>query len=98
MIVEIQINNSLQPAGRYVTWAWSPCLARVSNPAGIPGTQVAIQLNQTALAGGGAIRFSNTASGSGSTTVSLTLPKSGTSVPFFIRGTTASTADPGVRI
>jgi len=98
MIVEIQINNSLQPAARYVTWAWSPCLARVSNPAGITGTQVAIQLNQTALAGGGALRFSNTASGSGAATLNMTLPKSGTSVPFFVRGTTASNADPGVQI
>lgn len=98
MIVEIQVNNSLKPAARYVTWAWSPCMARVSNPAGIIGTQVTVLLNQTALAGGGEIRFSKTASGTGSTTLNLTLPKAGTTVPFFVRGTVASTADPGVQI
>ncbi|MEO8369193.1 MAG: tyrosinase family protein [Candidatus Solibacter sp.] len=98
MNVEIQINNSLKPAARYVTWAWSPCLARISNPALIIGTQVAITLNQAALGGGGQIRFSKTASGAGAATLSLTLPKNGASVPFFVRGTVASTADPGLQI
>src|SRR6267154_4126368 len=98
MIVEIQINNSLQPTAKYVTWAWSPCLIRVSNPAGVTGAQVQVQLSQTALAGGGTIRFSNAASGSGSSTLNVTLPKNGTSVPFFIRGITASNGDPGVQI
>ena len=98
MIVEIQINNSLQPTANYVTWAWSPCLIRVTNPAGIPGAQVQVQLSQNALAGGGAIRFAKTASGSGSSTLNVTVPKNGASVPFFIRGITASKADPGVQI
>jgi tyrosinase len=98
MTVEIQINNSPQPTSRYVTWAWSRCMIRVTNSAGIPGTQVQLQLSQTALAGGGTIRFSNTASGAGAATLNVTVPKNGTSVPFFIRGITASTADPGVQI
>ena len=98
MIVEIQINNSLQPTARYVSWAWSPCMVRVSNPAGITGTQVAVQLSQTPLPGGGAVRFSNTASGPGTPTLNVTLQKNGASVAFFVRGVTASTGDPGLQI
>jgi tyrosinase len=98
MIVEIQINNSPQPTAKYVTWAWSPCLIRVTNPAGIPGAQVQVQLSQSALAGGGAIRFSNKASGAGASTLNVTVPRNGTTVPIFVRGITASSADPGVQI
>jgi tyrosinase len=98
MIVEIQINNSPLPAARYVTWAWSPCLIRVTDPAGIPGAQVQVQLSYAASAGGGAVRFSNAANGSGSSTLTVTAPKTGTSVPFFIRGITASSADRDVQI
>jgi tyrosinase len=99
VLVEILINNnSNQPAARYLTWAWSPCRIRVTNPVGILGATAQVQLSQTALPGGGAIRFSSTASGAGSATMNVTVPANGTSVPFFVRGITASTADPGVRI
>jgi len=98
MKVEIEINNSPQAAARYVTWAWSPCRIRVTDPAGITGTSVTVGLSQTALAGGGSIRFASTATGAGSATHSLSVPRDGTSVSFFIRGFSASTADPGVQI
>src|SRR3954452_23678582 len=98
MTVEIQINNSNQAEARYVTWAWSPCRVRVTDPAGIAGPQVNVQLRQAALKGGGAIRFSLTASGSGAATLKLAVPRDGTSVHFFVRGFAASTADPGVNV
>lgn len=98
MRVEIEINNSPQAAARYVTWAWSPCRIRVTDPAGITGTAVSVRLDQTALGGGGSIRFANAASGAGSATHTISVPRDGTSVSFFIRGITASTADPGVQI
>ena len=98
MTVDIQINNSSQLTANYVTWAWSHCQAKVTNAAGAAGAQVAVQLSQTALAGGGAVRFSNTASGAGATTLSINLPTNGASASFFLRGVTASTADPGVQI
>jgi tyrosinase len=60
--------------------------------------QAQVQLTQSQLGGGGQIRFSNTASGAGAATLNVTVPKSGASVPFFIRGTAASKADPGVQV
>ena len=83
---------------RYVTWAWTPCRIRVTDPAGITGNQATIRLDQTALGGGGSIRFANAAAGTGAATHSLSVPRDGTSAAFFIRGITASTADPGVQI
>ena len=98
MKVEIQINNSTSPSARYLTWAWIPCRARVTDPTGITGTTAQVQLSQGGLAGGGSIRFANGASGAGAASLTVTLPASGASVQFFARGLTASTADPGVRI
>ena len=98
MTVDIQINNSPQPTARYVSWAWSPCTIRVTNPAGITGTQAQVQLSQTALAGAGSVRFANTATGAGAASLNVTVPKNGSPVAFFIRGATASKADPGVQI
>jgi len=98
MKVEIEINDSPQAAARYLTWAWSPCRIRVTDPAGITGTSAAVRLDQTALSGGGSIRFASTATGAGAATHSLSVPRDGTTVSFFVRGLTASTADPGVQI
>jgi tyrosinase len=44
------------------------------------------------------IRFSATPSGAGAAKLNVTVPKSGAFVSFFVRGATASNADPGVLI
>lgn len=98
MTVGIEINNSPAAAARYVTWGWSRCRIRVTNPAGLIGPVATVQLSQTALAGGGSIRFSATGTGAGSASLTVPVPANGTSVQFFVRGMTASNADPGVRI
>ena len=71
---------------------------RVTDPAGVTGTSATVLLEQAALTGGGSIRFAGTASGPGTPTHTLDLPRNGTSVSFFIRGITASSADPGVQV
>lgn len=86
MNVELQINNSTSALARFVTWAPSPCRIRVSNPSGATSPTVNVQITARLVAGGGAVVFRRTTTGSFSTSLTVPVPISGVSVPFFIAG------------
>src|SRR5262245_8410200 len=86
MDVELQINNSSSPAARFVSWALSPCRIRVSNPSGVASPTVNIQLSATSAASAGAVVFRSGTSGAFPSSLTLTVPIDGTSVPFFVAG------------
>ena len=85
MNVELQINNSANPPARFVSWAPSPCRIRITNPSGATSPIVTVRLSFVA-AGTGAVGFRKTTSGLFSTTLSLSVPITGVSVPFFVAG------------
>jgi len=84
--VELQINNSLNPNARFVSWAPSPCRIRVTNPAGATGPTVSVNLAGKSAPGGGALVFRAGTTGVFATTLTLTVPTNGTSVSFFTAG------------
>jgi tyrosinase len=86
MIVELQINNSVSPRARFVSWTPSPCRIRVTNPAGAPLPPVNVRISGRSVTGGGAVVFRKTAAGPFSSSVTLTVPLTGASVPFFVAG------------
>jgi tyrosinase len=86
MDVELQINNSANASARFIGWAPSPCRIRVTNPAGTVLPVVNIKLSSVSAAGGGAIVFRKTATGASSAALTLPVPTSGTTVPFFVMG------------
>jgi tyrosinase len=98
--VEIQINNSASPDARYVTWAPSPCRIRVTNPAGVLTPSVTVRLTSVSAANGGAVVFRRGTTGPFSGSLSLSVPVSGLSVPFFVAGRFGqpSTNDRDVRV
>ncbi|HEV7395913.1 MAG TPA: tyrosinase family protein [Pyrinomonadaceae bacterium] len=86
MKVELQINNSASPSARYVSWAPSPCRIRVTDPSGAVAPMVKIRLNSVSATSAGAIGFRAGTTGAFSSTLDLQVPKTGTSVPFFVAG------------
>jgi tyrosinase len=100
MNADIQINNSASSTARYVTWTPAPCRVRITNPTGAIGSSINVVLSAVSAATAGAIRFRSSPTGASSTTISLQLPVSGTSVPFFVVGQfgRSSNADGDVRI
>src|SRR6185503_11440216 len=98
--VELQVNNSPSPTARYVTWAPSPCRIRVTNPSGTTTPTVSVKLGSVSAAAGGAVGFRSGTSGAFATTLTLSVPINGTSVPFFVAGRfpQASTNDGDVTI
>jgi tyrosinase len=86
MEVQLQINNSTSARARFVTWAPSPCRIRVTNPSGAVGPTVSLTVTGRSAAGGGAVVFRKGTSGSFSTSLTLTVPVNGTTVPFFVAG------------
>ena len=86
MKVEIQINNSASPEARYVTWAPSPCRIRVSDPTGIIGQKVSVRLEASSRTGGGTIALAAQSDGRYGSSLTVSLLRNGTSVPFFVRG------------
>lgn len=86
MNVELQINNSVSPSARFVTWAPSPCRIRVTNPSGATSPTVNVQITGRSVTGGGAVVFRSGTTGSFSTSVTVPVPINGTSVPFFVAG------------
>src|SRR5262245_43385197 len=86
MKVELQINDSTSADARFVSWAPSPCRIRVTNPVGIPGPSFKVRLTSVAAAGGGTVVFRKGTTGAFSATLTLDVPKNGTSVPFFVAG------------
>jgi tyrosinase len=86
MIAEIQINNTNDPKGRFLTWAPSPCRVRITNPAGATGATASIQISGASAATGGAVVFRSGTTGGFSNTLTLAVPTSGASVSFFAAG------------
>jgi tyrosinase len=87
MNVELQINNSTSARAQFVSWAPSPCRIRVTNPAGALTPTVSIRLSfVSGGATGGAVVFRRGTTGAFSSTLTLTVPINGTSVPFFVAG------------
>jgi len=84
--VELQINNTPDEKARFIAWAPAPCRIRVSDPSGTSSPTVSVTITGKSAAGGGAIVFRKAASGTFASTISLTLPTDGTSVPFFVAG------------
>jgi tyrosinase len=86
MDVELQINNSADPAARFVSWAPSPCRIRVTNPSGTTTPSVSLRISGRSVAGGGAVVFRRNTTGSFSNSVTVSVPIDGTSVRFFVAG------------
>ena len=86
MNVELQINNSVSPNARFVSWAPSPCRIRVTNPSGATIAPVNVQITGVSAAGGGAVVFRRTTTGAFSNSLTLAVPINGASVPFFVAG------------
>src|SRR4051794_18799023 len=86
MDVELQINNSVSPGARFVSWAASPSRIRVTNPSGVTGPTVNLSITGASAGGGGAVVFRSGATGLLSNSLTLTVPTNGTSVPFFVAG------------
>lgn len=87
MNVELQINNSASARAQFVSWAPSPCRIRITNPAGATTPTVSVRISSvSASATGGAVVFRRGTTGLFSNTLTLTVPISGVSVPFFIAG------------
>ncbi len=86
MNVELQINNSVNPGARFVSWAPSPCRIRVTNPSGVTSPTVNVQITGTSVAGGGAVVFRGNTTGPFSDSLTVPVPITGTSVPFFVAG------------
>lgn len=98
MKVELQINNSTSARAGYVGWAPSSCRIRVTDPSGILGTKVDVALSSVSAATGGVVIFRKGTTGGFSSTLTLSVPTNGTTVPFFVAGRKASTNDGDVRI
>jgi tyrosinase len=86
MNVELQINNSVSPRARFVSWAPSPCRIRVTNPSGAASPIVSVQITGRSVASGGAVVFRRSTTGAFSTSLKVPVPITGTSVPFFVAG------------
>ena len=86
MKVELEINNSTNSAARYVSWAPSPCRIRVTDRDGVILPSVRIRISGVSTATGGAVVFRKGATGAFATSLTLSVPTSGTSVPFFVAG------------
>jgi tyrosinase len=86
MVVEIQINNSVNAQARYLTWAPSACRIRVTDPTGVPAPIVNLRLSSTSVAGGGQVQFRQGTTGTFANSIMLNVPTNGTSVTFFAAG------------
>jgi tyrosinase len=86
MNVELQINNSINPGARFVSWAPSPCRIRVTNPSGATSPVVNVQITATSAASAGAVVFRSGTAGAFSGSLTVPVPTNGTSVPFFVAG------------
>src|SRR6187402_3361445 len=98
MKVELQINNSSSVGARYVGWAPSPCRIRVTDPSGTIARTVDVTLSNVSTLTGGVVIFRKGSTGRFSTTLTLSVPTNGKTVPFFVAGSKASTNDRDVTI
>ena len=86
MNVGLQINNSASPAARFISWAPAPCRIQVTNASGITTSAVNVTLTGVSAASAGAVVFRSGTSGTFANSLTLSVPKNGTSVPFFVAG------------
>ena len=86
MDIEFQINNSVSPAARFVTWAPSPCRIRMTNPSGATSPVVNVQITGRSAAGGGTVEFRGNAPRPFSSSLTVPVPINGGSVSFFVAG------------
>jgi tyrosinase len=86
MKVELQINNSVSPGARFVSWAPSPCRIRVTDPTGATTRVVNVKLAGVSAASAGAVIFRAGTTGLFANSLTLAVPVNGTSVPFFVAG------------
>jgi len=86
MNVELQINNSISPTARFVSWAPSPCRIRMTNPSGATSPSVNVRIAGSSAAAGGAVVFRRNTTGAFSNSLTVPVPITGTSVPFFVAG------------
>ena len=86
MKVALEINNSSSADARFIGWAPSPCRIRVISPAGVLTPTIKIGLSSVSATGGGTVVFRKGTTGAFSSTLGLTVPTNGTSVPFFVAG------------
>ncbi|HEX9985912.1 MAG TPA: tyrosinase family protein [Thermoanaerobaculia bacterium] len=86
MKIEIQVNNSVSPSARFVSWAPSPCRVRITDPSGATGANVSVQIASTSAASAGAVVFRKGTTGAFAATLTLPVPANGTSVAFFTVG------------
>jgi tyrosinase len=98
MKVELQINDSTSVKARYVGWAPSPCRIRVTDPSGTIARTVDVTLSNVSAATGGVVIFRKGSTGRFSSTLTLTVPTNGKTVPFFVAGSKASINDGDVTI
>jgi tyrosinase len=98
MNVELQINNSVIPGARFVSWAPSPCRIRVTNPSGATTPTVNVRITGRSTTTGGVVAFRSGTTGTFSTSLSLTVPISGASVPFFTAGRRPSVSNGDVTL
>lgn len=93
MPVELSINNTASPRGRYVTWTPSPCSIRVTPPFADPlPFPVTLRNKPGAIT---RVQFRRTVGGAASTSLTLPLTPAAPAASFFISGIfpRASTAD-----
>jgi len=86
MNVELQINNTANSAGRFISWAPAPCRIRVTNPSGTTAPTVNIRISAATVTGGGGVAFRAGTTGAFSNSLTVAVPTNGTTVPFFIAG------------
>jgi tyrosinase len=82
----LQINNSIDPRARFVSWVPSPCRVRVTNPAGATSPTVDVQITGRSTASSGAVVFRTNTTGQFSDTLTVPVPTNGSSVSFFVAG------------
>ena len=102
MKVEILVNNSATARARYVSWAPSPVRIRLSDINGAPPgvLPVPVTVSAATSAIGGDLVFFSTAGVAPQASLSLRLPRNGSSTTFFVAGKfgRASLADRDVSI
>jgi tyrosinase len=84
LAVELSINNTVSPRGRYVTWAPSPCSIRLTPPLGLPLPLVVTLRNKPGVAT--KVQFRKTAMGAPHPTLRLQLTPGSPAASFFISG------------
>ena len=86
MDVELQVNNSAAANARFLTWTPSPCRIRVTNPSGATGPTVNVRIASVSAASGGELVFRLGTTGAFASSLTVSVPVNGTSVPFSAAG------------